>query len=277
MSLMRTALRLTTVAALRGLTIAQMRVYDSDNTPINDAVNSAQKALPYITVYTDDDIRSNFAGKDFYLADSEVGLVIEIGVAAPVTVAGTTQVEIPASDSGLELSIDILESQVPRALLGDTRSEWSELFKRMVVKINRTASTRGASASGGSRWAARQLILRCVTISEPAPGVPVPGTHALRQFIALAKSTSSAKMNNAAVLIESVLTAPQAVTEQWEQDQAWLGLDREGINAIGLAPLLNTPQDRHASELVEAEPTQEEWVLPDGTPIPDYWPKPGEG
>lgn len=279
MSLMRAIARLTAVAALRGITLAEMRVYDSDNTPLNEAIVGANKPLPYITVYTDEDIRSGFSGKDVYTPARELALVLEIAAASQIKIEGETDsgdVAIPATDSGLELGIDVLESQAIAALLGNPQNKWGELFRDLVVSIARIPTTRGASGAQGARWAARQITFRLDVIADLPPGVPVPAAHIYRKFVALARSDTAAKMVGAAGVIEAALTRPGGVGPTWEQAQSWMSVTHDAIDAIGLAPLLNEPQDRNEGpELTEANPDPQVWTLPSGEEIPDYWPKPG--
>ena len=53
MSLIRSCIRVCAVAALRDRLWQSVKVYDSDNTPLEDAVKETPQ--PYATVYTDDD------------------------------------------------------------------------------------------------------------------------------------------------------------------------------------------------------------------------------
>jgi hypothetical protein len=63
MSIIRPILRMCVVAALRERTLAERRVFDSDNTPLADALaHEPEQAKPYITVYTDEDTRLGVAG-----------------------------------------------------------------------------------------------------------------------------------------------------------------------------------------------------------------------
>lgn len=293
MSLIRPVVRMTAVAALRGITIADVRVYDTDNTPLNDAVKSSKQPLPYITVYTDEDIRSNIQSKGVFLADREIALVIEIGVKAPVTFKtpgdpdNDTQdgVIIPDSDAGFELSVDLLEGQVINALFGSPRSDWADLFKSLVMKVIRVPSVRGAQGGDGARWAARQLTFRLDVIADAPDGVPLDDGHSLRRFIALARSDTAAKLAPAAAVIEGALASP-ATLAAWEQIQAWGGMTRQGIDAIGMAPVatpITMPQDEEGALLAvpEEDDTDQGGVtlgeasttvttMPNGDIVPDY-------
>jgi hypothetical protein len=245
MSIIRPILRMCVVAALRERTWAEDRVFDSDNTPLADAlVTVPGTTKPYITVYTDEDTRTEIAGRDIYGATRNLTLVLEIGVASAVRVEGTDQVEIelPATDAGMELSVDMVETQALAALIGDPRSAWGELLRRIVVAIQRAPSQRGGSAEKGTRWAARQVVLVCDVIADPAPGTVLPEDHAVRTFITMAKTAPpELRLAGAGEIIENILNA--TATSSWEQAQAWLGLTEKAVRGIGVAPPLDVEEE----------------------------------
>lgn len=237
MSIIRPILRMCAVAALRERTLAEGRVFDSDNTPLADALaQEPEQAKPYITVYTDEDARPGVSGRDIYAAERNLSLVLEIGAAsAVVTEKDGLILQIPATDAGLELSVDIVESQALAALVGDPQSRWGELFRRMVLRIERVQGQRGGSAERGSRWAARQIILICDVIADAPPGVPEPAV--VRDFLAAARAAPrELGLAGAAEIIERALNPATALT--WRQAQAWLGLTGKEVRGIGIAPPL---------------------------------------
>ncbi len=266
---------------MRDITLAEARVYDSDNTPLSEALKGTTDPKPYITVYTDEDVRMNFNGRDVYLAGRETALVIEIAVAGLTKLEGgeiSADATIPASDAGFELAVDIVEAQALKALFGDPRNEWAQLLNASILRILRMPSTRGASGTQGARWAARQVIIRLDPVADPPAGVVVAADHPLRRFIALARADANAKLGGAANLVEMVVGQARDYSS-WEEAQGWLGIGRDGVEAIGLAPLVLTlPTDlNEGPELEEATPEGKpiQTFMPDGTEVPDYWPKPG--
>lgn len=258
MSLIRPVLRMCAVAALRDRTWAESRVFDSDNTPLIDALQ--QDTKPYITVFTDADTRTDIDGKDIYTSMRRIALVLEIGLASATTVAnGDKILNIPQTDQAMEALIDFIETQALSAIIGDPFSKWGEIVRRMVNHIERIPSIRGGSSTQTTtRWAARQLTLICQTVADPAPGTVLPQHHPIRDFITLAKSTEQAglHMAEAANLIEAMLNESPA--PDWRQAQAWMGMTEAAIRATGIAPLLET--DETAPVYVE-ETVQEDETL----------------
>lgn len=266
MSLIRPVIRMCAVAALRDRTWAESRVFDSNNTPLIDALKEETK--PYITVYTDDDTRTNISGLDVYLTERRIALTIELGVASAVVVENKgTALKIPQTDQAMEALIDFMEGQVIAALIGDPMSAWGEILRGLINKVDRMPSIRGGSADRGTRWAARQLTLIVDTISDPAPGVVLPDGHPIRQFIALARTPaqSAVGMAEAANLIEVVMNETPA--SGWRQAQALLGLTNRGIYATGIVPL---PEgDELATELKTSTPSWDEALNPIPAEPPD--------
>jgi len=236
MSVVRMLTRLTAVAALRGTTWADDRVFDSDNTPLNQVLTLNAEAKPYIVVYTDADNRAEINGTDLYGVTRELSLVLEIGVASKIEgETGGETIKTPLTDEGMEIALDMVESQAIAALLGDPQSDWAELLKGFVMRVNRMSGQRGASADRDRRWAARQLAIVCDVIGDQPPGVPVPEEHPIRKFIEVSKEHPEAEMDHAAEICAAL--AGQAGAPKWEQVQASLGARRIGLRAIGLAPL----------------------------------------
>lgn len=260
MSLVRPVVRMCTVLALKNNTIAEDRVYDSDNTPLADALTL--QAKPYITVYTDEDNKLDINNMDLMSNARNLSLVIEFGVASAVATENSgVQVKIPATDEGMEVSVDYLETQIMSALL-DPHNEWSEIWRNLVMKVVTIRSPRGGSADRSARWAARQLLMVCDTVSDQPPGVVVDDNHPLKRFVALAGQQSPPLP--AANLIGNFLNATAA--PEWRQVQAWLGLTKEGIEAIGQAPIID---EEEPSRLEEIIPQQSEWPINEPSPSDD--------
>lgn len=288
MSLMRTALRLTAVQALRQRTWAESRVYDSDNTPLAQAVTGTDEKLPYIVVYTDTDNRTGpFAGREVHDANRETSLVLEIAVASAVEAdGGGIAIRTPATDQGMEIALDFTEAQAIRALLGDPQSPWCELFHDIVIRVIRMPSVRAGDSSKGVKWAARQTVIVCDIISDPPAGVTYEelgnwrededlSPHPILRFIELARTVGN-EFAQAADLIDTMIKT-QASYPDWQKAQAWLGITREAIRAGGTAPLPDAAAGPFTVPVSITDPTTgeepgpiEEIFLPDAGDEPPF-------
>lgn len=236
MSVIRACLRLVTVAALRDRTWAETRVYNSDNSPLTEALAGTMEA-PYIVVYTDDDVRHGVEAKDLLGADRTISLVIAFAVSGPViAVEGGSAITFPQTDAAFEMVLDLVEAQIIEALVHDPMSAWGGLWGDIVDKFGaEVRSRRGASADTGVRWAARELTLQVDPIADHPPGAPYGDDHPVKRFITMARAaTPELQMAVAADMIEAALDP--TVAPSWRQAQAWLGLAEEAVRDLGLAP-----------------------------------------
>jgi hypothetical protein len=253
MSIIRMLTRLTAVAALRGKTWADDRVFDSDNTPLSRQLVLNEVAKPYIVVYTDTDNRVEVQGTDLTSVRRDMSLVMEIGVASMVEgKTGEVLLQTPQTDEGMEIALDMVEQQALDALFGDPQSDWAELLKTIVLRIDRVVCQRGASTERDRRWAARQLSVVCDTVSDLPRGVAVPENHPIRMFCDASKNHPEAGMDHAGEICTALINRTEA--PQWEQMQATLGLRRLGLRAIGMAPLaadLPTMATAHGDDLTD--------------------------
>lgn len=238
--IVRSCIRIAAVMALRNSTWADERVYDSENTPLSEAVKSAN--APFVVVYTED-VDDTIEGSDMLSPEKrQMKLVVELGIAGmiPQTDGGSV-VEIPVTDDALERAVDMLEYQVASHLFHTPLNPWGELLRQFCPVVHSVASVRAGEAERGVRWAARQRTMIVDTIGDPVPGVILSNNHAISKFIAMAKNDEDMALGNVATLIESMISTVNAPT--WRQAQAALGLTEEGVRGIGIAPPYATPDD----------------------------------
>lgn len=253
MSIIRSCLRLSTVAALRSRTWAGTRVMDSPNLAIDLAMKA--EPTPYIAVYTDDDARIGL-GKQLDGQGRTIYLIVEFGVAAPIeqTEGGSgPSISIPApTDEAFELIVDNLERQILYALTQDAESPWGAIWKSFTVRTDQVDSKRGGSADKGERWAARQLIFHLMPISDPVAGFVMKPTHPVQQFLTAARAApDELKLRNIIDVIEAMAT-PGTVPD-WKVAQGWLGISTRAVRDIGIAPAILVG-DVEPAPLVTATP-----------------------
>lgn len=270
MSLSRLAVRIAAQRALSGQTLAGARVYDSQIDPIDLTVQGQRE--PFIVLYTDDHLRS-VSGRDLSHGEDTLDLVIEIAVATKVLAPArdedgdvTDAVEIPQTDAGMEVVLDILEYQAMQALQAG-RTEWSRVWQRMTARLMRRLSRRGASNENGVRFAARQITITCDPIGDPDAGTDlVPGT-AWGGF--LAALDADAELSGIADVVRHAVTTGAPMSD-WRLAAERLGVSDETVDAIGLAPVLDLEGAPVGLEQVDVELEGDEespWqIVPEDTP-----------
>ena len=247
MSLARLAMRIAAARALRGATLAEGRVYDSAIAPIDETI--AEERQPILIVTTDDH-EMEVTGRDLFHGTIACDLVIEAAIAARVEVHGDGEAEsiitIPHTDEGMELALDLMEHQVMAALIRE-RSDWSRVWMKLVPRISRRLSRRGASVEKGVRFAARQIVLTCDLIEAPTDGAAIAeGTGWAELLQAMSTDTDLAPI--AQMLRSEIDGQPLA---DWRRAANMLGIHLDTANAIGIGPVIDLTQDPQPATEVE--------------------------
>ena len=224
MSLLRSVIRCTAVAAMRDQTWVEDRVYDSDLRPLVDAVLNVG-AKTYMVVYTDQDDLANMSSEFYNGMNRKLCLTLEIGVAGAVknpADRNSIVIKFARNDPGMELACDLIEAQAIAAIWGRPKSPWGEIFKRLVPKVADVRRRRGGSGEEGAKWAARRIQIICNTIAEPQPGEVLPDTHPVKLFLAAATTSVQEQTKSAGSVIQRFLE--DTVAPDWRIAQGWLGV-----------------------------------------------------
>lgn len=232
----RIALRLATVRALRGRTIAGQNVKDSEIGPIEDI--AADKPTPFLVVYTDDG-HYHVGSRDLFAVSGDgrvetgwLSLVIEIAITQRMKLEGENEIGLSqmTTDPSLELTVDVIERQI-LAALSDPRdgAAWPEMWRRFATAIGDRESRRGSLNRDGVRFAGRQIVLQVKVPHDPPVG---GGFNKLwADFLALSESDPDLV---ALVQTFQALLDGAELTE-FERVRASYNLSRGEAKAMGLA------------------------------------------
>lgn len=259
MSLVAIAARITTTRALMNATLAAASVHDSAIDPIDQKI--ADEAMPHIVVFTDDDVRT-VQGRDLNSASRQLDLVIEIACAGAVMIEPPDggqpfpAFEIPTTDAGLELTINLIERQTMRVLLSD-QGAWPKLWRRIALAPSRITSKRGAGSEKGVRFAAHQIIITTETLSEPGFGAAPDGFWA--DFIAALEAETDDGLKRLAKAIRAEIESP--TLPEWRRAMADLGVNEHTAVAIGIGPLVAGEQPAPLAEVNVAVENAPDWPL----------------
>jgi hypothetical protein len=264
MSIVRACLRIAAVMAVREAGWPGTRVSDTSNAPLGEAVQ--KNPAPFVSVFTELD-EMTIEGRDIYAGDRRLTLAFEFGLAGPVKQAkGGPAVAIHEADSPYERAVDLLESRIDAAFIGDPRGPWGEICRGLCTNIHETRSQRAGDTSKGVRWAARQKIFVVNTVADPVPGQMLDEGTAIMKFLALATDNPNADVAELATLIRAELAAAPDIV--WRQVQAMLGLTIDEVRGIGVAP-----PDQVLGDDAEAPPLAQ----PDEISLPQEVMTPGLG
>lgn len=262
------ALRLAARRALTGATLADARIEDSAITAL-DALAKKQPE-PFIVVSTDEQ-NVDLTGQDVTAGVRQVDLVFDIAVASRTTAEDNTIiVAIPHTDAGLELSVNLITRQLMRALFEpNSGGSWGKMFRRIISKVRRIQTRRGAGTEG-VRFAAAQIILSVDTIAEPAFGQQPE--HVWAEFMTAVRA--DATIAPQADMIEAMIVG--AELPDWRKSISLLGIDDTVANAIGIFPLGVVTADHEPSVVLEVTTEPGGWVINEGAVEENLPPPPDE-
>jgi len=241
MSLTRLAMRIATARALQNRTLAETRVFDSAVDPIDQTIAEARQPL---LVLTTDEHEADVTGRDLSSGSQRCDLVIEMAIASRVEVpskdgeGGQITIAIPHTDEGMELTLDIMEHQVVASLTRDD-SAWSRAWMKLVPRVTKRLSRRGASSENGVRFAARQLVLTCDLVDTPVGDDTIAPNSAWGEVLAL-MATDAALAPIASILRTEIEGAPLS---DWRRAAATLGVPLEVADQIGIGPVSSLDDD----------------------------------
>lgn len=230
MSLVAYAVRTCLWRALHGSTMAGERVYDSAVTAIEDLVN--QDPRPFIVISTDDD-ESEHDGHQLADGTRKLDVVIEIAVGSVANVGTATAPDyalvLASSDDGFEAVVDFLGRQVTR-VAQVSQNPFAEIFRALTPGSKKVTRKRGAGTT--PRFAARQIVLTCGTVSEPPFGEAPDG-----EWARLVETMQADEyLQDQAGLLRSHIVGDEI--PDWDRLRAALGATRGVLAAAGLGAVL---------------------------------------
>lgn len=168
MSLVRSAVRIAALQAIWNKTEAGDGVFDSQVGVLRQVEEGLVEHAPMIVVYTDE-AAAEVTGRAALQTAGPTQLVFEVLVSLTPPGPredGDPRIIIPETDGEMELLVDLIETQIRRALLD--HSEWAEILDTLIDDWGRIRCRRATEVKG-TRYAARQLIIEFQGLPEPMP------------------------------------------------------------------------------------------------------------
>lgn len=247
MSLCRIALRISAVEAIKGRTLVGDNVLDTPNGALDiqaDGSLRTDEERPFVAVYTDQGKAENITGRSL-VENGLCDVVFEAGVSMAMVetdqntgVSTLTGVGVPASDSGFEFLLDIVERQIADAL-NDPDNSWAEIYRGLhddVVKIDFAGARNSVD---GQRLAGHQKRITVRLVDEPFGGELVPDAPFSRFLDALEVSGNANYVEMAATM-RAVLSGSEDDLQKLRRKH---GLTQDEATALGLTPLVVDGED----------------------------------
>lgn len=239
MSLVRIALRIAAIEAIRGRTVFGTNVLDSEIGTLQvdaDGNLRTDEDAPFISVYTD---AATTRDIDIHLRSFAVNGATEILFEAGVTAAMTKTdpdtdesilvgLGVPATDRSFEFSLDMVARQIGDILV-DEANEWAEIFRGFIQNFIRIDQARTGGTSDGVRLAGRQLKLTALLINDPVAGEPIKPTSAFGHFFAKAEELTDPELVKYIATMKSQINPDPAA---WGTPSRRYGLTKDEGSAM---------------------------------------------
>lgn len=196
MSLVRIALRICALQAVKGRTLVGDNVLDSEIGALETG-SAGELQTPqekqFVSVYTDDSKQLSGLELRSLTASGEIDLVFEAGVASPHLIADPITDEkvimngLPAADANFEFYLDMTLRQIADALV-DPDNEWATIFNSLILRIEKCQRARISGDTNGVRLAAHQMKITVAAIAEPVAGYPLKAESPMAAFFAKCES-----------------------------------------------------------------------------------------
>jgi len=255
MSLVRIAVRIAAVEALKGRTLVGDNVLDSEIGSLDigaDGLLRSAEDRPYIAVYTDS--AKAQAGIDLraFVQNGETEILFESSISTAMTETandGTSTligIGTPATDRGFEFHLDMLARQIGDALT-DPANEWGQVFLSLIQGFNLVERSRISSVEG-TRMAGHQLKLTVSLIADPVRGELRP-TSAFAKFLAKAAELQDEEKVE---FIEAICSQLAGDEFSWVASQRRYGMTAGEMSALLLTPAMGAEADVAVVEVASA-------------------------
>lgn len=231
----RIALRIATVEALKGKTLVDKNVLDSEIGALDvgpDGRLRSDREKPWIAVYTDAaKIQDRLDVRALHRSGA-TDLTIEVGITTTMTAVdpdtGRTEV-MPGfreTDRALEFYLDCVGRQIITAL-SDPLNPWAEVWRDLSSGIVKIERKRTADETSGTRIAAHQLVVTVELLPDPVFGEPVAPTSIWARLFAQMAAASHPYLST----MQSLVGIPDGI-RMHEAQRRRFGMTLEEARAL---------------------------------------------
>ncbi|MGP4686166.1 hypothetical protein ACSV5K_07365 [Agrobacterium pusense] len=249
MSIVRIALRICGVEAVRGKTLVGDNVLDSEIGALDTAADGTlrtPKEKQFVSVYTDDSkVLTGLESRSF-TRNGSLDLIFEGGVASPhITTDPDTDASViynglPATDANFEFYLDLTMRQITDALC-DPENEWAAIFNSLVIRFEKLERARVSGDTNGVRLAAHQMKLTIEPIADPVMGNGIPAGSPLAVFFAKCESDLIGRMPDTAKKIALMRAQISGDASELRTAMRRYGLIHDEADAMLITPFEGSP------------------------------------
>ena len=256
MSLIRIAVRVSAIQALKENTLVGTNVIDSAIGTFqtsNGVVTGIKGQGPFVAVYTDSATTGDVDLKSL-VSNGLTEIIFETGITMTMTETdeetGESRIvglEIPATDAALEMSMDVVMRQIGDVLTNPD-NEWAQIYSGLILNYTKTTRSRVGNADDGTKLAGQQLKIEAQLIDDPSLGDAIDPGSAFGAFLAKAEASTDDNLIATATKLREYV---HVTDEGWTNVQRMFGMTAGELLALGLGPL-GQDEDRSTPPLAEA-------------------------
>ena len=240
MSLASLAVRLCTIEALRGQTLAGDTIEDSPEDPVSLALAAS---APFIVVYSDSEVLHGAGSSLLTSADASphhlVDLTLHVFVPGDptITLPNIQPVTLASRESGAALAIDLIYRQMEKALAVNDNT-WANLWRRAVLGVRSIeAKAYLLQSDKGVRVPAREIVMKLDVLDNPAFAGET--SKFWPDFVAAMQGSDD--LQDLAPVVAALVAGDPLPA--WRAEAALLGISAEDMAALGLGPMGGQPTD----------------------------------
>lgn len=241
MSLVRAAVRISAIMALRDRTLVGSNVLDSQIVAIQSSAAGAMRLsedAPFIAVYTDEASTKDSAIGNAPRAlgvNGPTAILFECGVSATMTETDPDTDEtkiigigLPATDGPMEFMLDMVMRQIVDTLT-DPQNEWSQIFLGFMPRVLDVARSRAGSDEDGLRVAGQQMRVFADLLTDPVRGEPMKPTSTMARFLAKTEGVTDPTIRAQMEMIAAQIDGSEL---PWHVIQRRYGMTNEEADAL---------------------------------------------
>ena len=236
----RIALRMATIEALKGSTLVDGNVLDSQIGALDIAADGTirtDQEKPFISVYVEASKQDGGFNIRGLHKTGLTELVIEIGITTAMTETDTETgassivgLQIPPTDQAFEFFLDCVGRQVVNTLT-DPTNEWAEIWRGLSSEVVKCERRRTTDTTNGSRIAAHQIVITVDLLPDPVYGEPVAETSIWNSFFEkLGTYSDTVTIKKRAALLDLLGDPDEPLSSETQRRR--FGLTLEGARAI---------------------------------------------
>ncbi|ASS56882.1 hypothetical protein [Rhizobium leguminosarum] len=246
MSLVRAAVRISGILALRGATMVGDNVLDSQIFALQSNASGGLRLPeddPFIAVYTDDATSKDVSAPlRAMVVNGVTSILFEAGIAATMTETDPETDEsrivgigLPPTDGPMEFFLDMVMRQIGDTLV-DPENVWAQIYMGFISRVIQVDRARAGSDQDGVRVAGQQLRVLAELLPDPIKGEALRPTSSMARFLALKDTVTQPEFRAQMEMIEAQLSGSDLPWHLIQRRYGLTGAEADALQVVSADP-----------------------------------------